>query len=46
MFADNTVFIVGAGASVEEKSIASAEAWIVIAHIHILTRHLARYYIH
>lgn len=26
-----------------EKSIASAEAWIIIAHIRILTRRLARY---
>ena len=29
-----------------EKSIASAEAWIVIAHIRILTRRLARYYVY
>jgi hypothetical protein len=29
-----------------EKSVASAEAWIVIARIRILTRRLARYYIH
>jgi hypothetical protein len=46
MFADSTVFMVGAGASVEEKSTASAEAWIIIAYIRILTRRLARYYIH
>lgn len=26
-----------------EKSIASAEAWIIIAHIRILTRSLAKY---
>jgi transposase len=29
-----------------EKSIASAEAWIIIAHIRILTRRLARYYVY
>ncbi len=29
-----------------EKSIASAEAWIMIAHIRILTRRLARYYVY
>jgi transposase len=29
-----------------EKSIASAEAWIMIAHIRMLTRRLARYYIY
>lgn len=46
MFADSTVFMVGAGASAEEKSIPSGEAWIIIAHIRILTRRLARYYIH
>src|ERR1700712_5635949 len=28
-----------------EKSIASAEAWIIIAHIRMLTRRLARYYV-
>jgi transposase len=27
-----------------EKSIGSAEAWIVIAHICVLTRRLARYW--
>ncbi|RVO32919.1 IS5/IS1182 family transposase, partial [Sinorhizobium meliloti] len=26
-----------------EKSVASAEAWIAIAHIRMLTRRLARY---
>ena len=26
-----------------EKSIASAEAWLLIAHIRLVTRHLARY---
>ncbi|TBG51626.1 transposase, partial [Rhizobium leguminosarum] len=26
-----------------EKSVASAEAWITIAHIRVLTRRLARY---
>ncbi|QND23179.1 hypothetical protein HB774_26490 (plasmid) [Rhizobium leguminosarum bv. viciae] len=46
MFADSTVFMVGAGASVEEKSTVSAEAWIIIAYISILTRRPARYYIH
>lgn len=29
-----------------EKSIASAEAWLIIAHIRILTRRLARYYVY
>jgi len=29
-----------------EKSIASAEAWMLIAHIRILTRRLARYYVY
>lgn len=29
-----------------ETSIASAEAWMLIAHIRILTRRLARYYIY
>jgi transposase len=29
-----------------EKSIASAEAWIMIAHIRMLTRRLARYYVY
>ncbi|MEQ1409628.1 IS5/IS1182 family transposase, partial [Neorhizobium sp. Rsf11] len=29
-----------------EKSIASAETWMLIAHIRILTRRLARYYVY
>ena len=29
-----------------EKSIASAEAWMLIAHIRVLTRRLARYYVY
>jgi transposase len=29
-----------------EKSIASAEAWLLIAHIRILTRRLSRYYVY
>jgi len=29
-----------------EKSIASAEAWIMIAHIRLITRRLARYCYH
>jgi len=29
-----------------EKSIASAEAWMLIAHIRILTRRLARYHVY